>query len=177
MQPSHQRPEFFPPDYIPKAHEMAREWTTSRPPGPCELIHSLIYASQWNTHEEPALWNKTYTSVINGRLSRNDLLQALDLAALKFSAVVSAELHRNITANLYCADGLAIGDVAPCWTFHQEWSWRFACLPHFVAVLRSGGNVGLFLGVRELVEGRRAVAVGLVKTGVVGGVMEEWSRY
>ena len=50
-------------------------------------------------------------------------------------------------------------------------------MPHFVAVLRSGGNVGLFLGVRELVEGRRAVAVGLVKTGVVGEVTEEWSRY
>lgn len=160
-----------------KAHKMAREWTTPRPQSPRDLLHSLINASQRNTHQEPALWNNTYASVIIGHLSRNDLLRALDLAALKFSAVVSAELHRNITANLYCADGLAIGDVAPCWTFHQEWSWRFACLPHFVAVLRSGGNVGLFLGVRELVEGRRAVAVGLVKTGVVGGVTEEWSRY
>jgi hypothetical protein len=87
-------------------------------------------------------------------------MQALELAALKFSAVVGAELHKNITANLGLADGLAFGYVTPCWDFHQEWSWRFACLPHFVAVLRSGGNVGLFLGIRELVEGRRAISVG-----------------
>jgi hypothetical protein len=117
---------------------MTREPSTPNPQTPHFLLHSLINASQWNTHHETPLWNTTYASVINGRLSRHDLLQALELAALQFSSVVGAELHKNITANLYCADGLAIGEVAPCWDFHQEWSWRFAYLPHFVGVLRSG---------------------------------------
>lgn len=133
---------------------------------PFTLLNFLI-----ETHQESFQWSQIYASVLTGRLSRTDLLEALDQAAFKFSLAVSKELHRNLSANLSFADGLAVGEVAACWNFHQEWSWRFACLPHFVAVLRSGGNVGLFLGVRELVEGRRAVAVGLVKTS--GG----WNGY
>ena len=155
---------------------MAHEWTTTRPQGPRDLLHSLINASQWDTNQESTVWNTTYASVIDGRLSRKNLMQALELAALKFSAAVGAELHKNITANLGLADGLAFGYVTPCWDFHQEWSWRFACLRHFVAVLGSGGNVGLFLGIGELVEGRRAIGVGLVKRSGIGGT-EEWNRY
>jgi hypothetical protein len=142
---------------------------------PFTLLHFLIETPQWSTDQEATQWNTIYASVINGRMSRNDLLEALDQAAFKFSLAVSKELHRNLSANLSFADGLAVGDVAPCWSFHQEWSWRFACLPHFVAVLRSRGNVNLFLGIRKLVEERRAVVVGLVKTSVIGA-MEEWNR-
>jgi hypothetical protein len=151
---------------------------TTRPQTPLALLQSLVdvETSQWNTHQECTLWNRTYASVINGRLTRDDLLQALERAALKFSAVVSEELHTNLSANLYFADELVVGELAPCWGYHQEWSWRFACLPHFVAVLKSGGNVELFLGDRELVEGRRAVGAGLVKASGME-VAEEWNRY
>ena len=138
---------------------------------PSTLLNFLIETPQWSTPLDSFQWNTIYASVLTGRLSRTDLLEALNQAAFKFSLAVSKELHRNLSANLSFADGLAAGEVAACWNFHQEWSWRFACLPHFVAVLRSGGNVELFLGVRELVQGRRAVGVGLVKMS--GG----WNGY
>jgi len=54
-------------------------------------------------------------------------------------------------------------------------------LPHLIAVLRSeGGCVGLFLGIRELVEWTRAVGEGLVLMrgeGVVGGGLDGWNGY
>ena len=157
-------------------HTCPTTTTTPHPtPTPLALLNHLISTPQWSNPGETTLWAKTYFSVTTSRITRNDLLQALDHAALRFSLVVSSELHTNLTANLYCSDGLAVGEVAPCWNYHQEWSWRFACFPHFVAVLRSGGNVGLFLGVRELVEGRRAVGVGLVKCD--GSGVGEWDRY
>jgi hypothetical protein len=108
-------------------------------------------------------WDRVQLAVLNGNLPRSELLEALDWAVWRFSAILTSKLHDNFRANLKSADDLVPADLQSHMSFHQEWCWKLLQLPHLVATLKICENQHLFLGIRELVGDRRAVNMGLIR--------------
>ena len=114
------------------------------------------------TEHELSEWDRVQTAVLNGSLSRNELLEALDWAVWRFSAILTSKLHDNFMASIN-SSRLMAGDDQSRMSFHQEWCWKLSYLPHLAANLKTCENEHLFMGIRELVGDRRAVNMGLIR--------------
>lgn len=128
---------------------------------PRSLLFDLI--DERCTEHEDSEWCRTQAAVKDGRISRRELLEALDWAVWRFSAILTSKLHDNLMADLKIVDAIMTGDIQ-CWmSFHQEWTWKLLHLPHLVAMLKIHENEILFLGIKELVGDRRAANMGLIR--------------
>jgi hypothetical protein len=112
---------------------------------------------------EQAQWSRVEKAVKDGRISRNELLEALDWTVWRFSAVLTGKLHDNLMTNLQSVDKLITGPGQRWMGFHHEWTWMLLNLPDLVANLKTLDNKNLLLGIRELVGDRRAAKVGLIR--------------
>jgi len=137
---------------------LSQTWTMR---DPRTLLYDLI--DERITEHEHDDWNRVQSAVSNGSLPRSELLEALEWAVWRFSAILTSKLHDNCMANLKSADDLATAELKSQVSFHQEWCWKLLHLPHLVATLKTCKNELLFLGIKEIVGDRRAVNMGLIR--------------
>jgi hypothetical protein len=130
---------------------------------PRTLLFDLI--DERVTEHEHSEWDRVQTAVLNGSLSKNELLEALDWAVWRFSAILTSKLHDNFMASINTGRLMA-GDDRSRMSFHQEWCWKLSYLPHLAATLKTCENEHLFMGIRELVGDRRAVNMGLIRYSI-----------
>lgn len=130
---------------------------------PRTLLFDLI--DERVTEHEHSEWDRVQAAVLNGSLSRPELLEALDWATWRFSAVLTSKLHDNFMASINTGRLMA-GDDQSRMIFHQEWCWKLSYLPHLVATLKKCENEHLFMGIREMVGDRRAVNMDLVRYSI-----------
>ena len=128
---------------------------------PRTLLFDLI--DERVTEHEHSEWERVQAAVLDGSLARTELLEALDWAVWRFSAILTSKLHDNFMASLQITDELTTADFESRMSFHQEWCWKLLHLPHLAATLKACENEHLFMGIRELVGDRRAVNMGLIR--------------
>lgn len=128
---------------------------------PRTLLFDLI--DERVTEHEHFEWDRVQTAVLDGILTRNELLEALDWAVWRFSAILTSKLHDNFMASLKITDESTTGEFESRMSFHQEWCWKLLHLPHLAATLKTCENEHLFKGIRELVGDRRAANMGLIR--------------
>ena len=126
---------------------------------PRTLLFDLI--DERVTEHEHAGWDCVQAAVLDGSLTRTELLEALDWAVWRFSAILTSKLHDNFMASLKITGDMMAGDFQSRMTFHQEWCWKLLHLPDLVAKLKTCENEHLFIGIRELVGDRREMNLGL----------------
>lgn len=128
---------------------------------PRTLLFDLI-DEQAMEHEHSG-WNHIQAAVLDGSLTRIELLEALEWVVWRFSALLTSKLHDNFMASLKITGDMMAGDLQSRMSFHQEWCWKLLHLPDLVATLKTCENEHLFMGIRELVGDRREVNLGLVR--------------
>lgn len=128
---------------------------------PRSLLFDLI--DERCTEHEDTEWCRIQTAVKDGGISRRELLEALDWAVWRFSAILTSKLHDNLMTNLKNVDEIMTGDIQGWMSFHQEWTWKLLHLPYLVATLKIQENEILFWGIKELVGDRRAANMGLIR--------------
>lgn len=128
---------------------------------PRTLLYDLI--DERVTEHEHFAWDRVHASVQEGRLPRTELIEALDWAVWRYSAILTSKLHDNFMALIKSSNESSPEDFQSWTSFHQEWCWKLLQLPHLVATLKACENEHLFMGIRELVGDRRAVNMGLVR--------------
>jgi hypothetical protein len=128
---------------------------------PRTLLFDLI--DERVTEHEHAGWDCVQAAVLDGSLSRTELLEALDWAVWRFSAILTSKLHDNFMASIKIAGEWMTENFQSRMSFHQEWCWKLLHLPDLVATLKTCEDEHLFMGIRELVGDRRAVNMGLVR--------------
>jgi hypothetical protein len=138
------------------------------------LLFDLI-DDKYLEHEQ-AQWSRVDQAVKDGRISRKELLEALDWTVWRFSTVLTGKLHDNLMTNLQNVDKLITGPGERWMSFHHEWTWMLLNLPDLVANSKTLDNENLLMGIRELVGDRRAAKVGLIRcTGDLSKKREERS--
>jgi hypothetical protein len=108
-------------------------------------------------------WSRVDRAVKDGRITRDELLEALNWTVWRFSAVLTSKLHDNLMTNLQSVDKLITGPGQRWMGFHHEWAWMLLNFPDLVANLKTLDNENLLLGIRELVGDRRAAKVDLIR--------------
>ena len=108
-------------------------------------------------------WDRIQTAVLDGTLTRTELLEALDWAVWRFSAILTGKLHDNFMASIKIMDESTTENFESRMSFHQEWCWKLLHLPHLAATLKMCDNEHVFMSIKELVGDRRAVTMGLVR--------------
>ena len=104
-------------------------------------------------------WDRIQMAVLNGTLTRTELLEALDWAVWRFSAMLTSKLHDNFMASIKIMDESTTENFESRMSFHQEWCWKLLHLPHLAATLKTCDNEHIFMGIKELVGDRRAVTM------------------
>jgi hypothetical protein len=138
------------------------------------LLFDLI-DDRYLEHEQTQ-WSRVDEALKDGRIPRNELLEAPDWTVWRFSAVLTGKLHDNLMTNLQSVDKLITGPGQRWMSFHHEWTWILLKLPDLMANLKTLKNENLLLGIRELVGDRRAAKVGLIRcTGDLSKKREERS--
>ena len=137
---------------------LSRTWTVR---DPRTLLYDLI--DERCAEHEHAEWDGVESAVLDRSLPRTELLEALDWAVWRFSAILTSKLHDNFMANIKVAEGSMTEYYQIGISFHQEWCWKLLHLPQLVETLKTCENEHLFLGIRELVGDRRAVNLGLIR--------------
>lgn len=135
---------------------------TSRVPNPQALLYSLTDNDSAATHEDHRWERQIKPAVLDGSLTRDDLLSALNWTARQFSAAVTHGLHQNFMSHMQHLNGSKAGDPERWASFHQEWAARYGYVQLYITLARVSNNVSLYLGIKELVTGRRAVNAELV---------------
>lgn len=128
---------------------------------PRTLLFDLI--DERLTAHEHFEWDCVQAAVLDGSLNRTELLEALDWAVWRFSAVLTSKLHDNFMASIKNTGELTTEGFQSRMGFHQEWCWKFLHLPDLMAMLKTCENEHLFVGIKELVADRRAMKMGLVR--------------
>lgn len=128
---------------------------------PRTLLFDLI--DEHVTEHEHSEWDRVQTAILDGSLTRTELLEALDWAVWRFSAILTSKLHDNFMASIKTTDDPMTGEFESRVSFHQEWCWKLLHLPHLAATLKTFENEHLFMGIRDLVGDRRAVNMGLIR--------------
>ena len=139
---------------------------------PRTLLFDLI--DERVTEHEHSEWDRVQAAVLNGNLPRTELLEALDWAVWRFSAILTSKLHDNFMASIKNTGEVTSEDFNSRMSFHKEWCWKLSYLPHLAATLKTCENEHLFMGIREMVGDRRAVNMGLIRFAVAqSGVRTE----
>lgn len=73
------------------------------------LLYSLIDSDSATAHEHPQWDEQIQPAILDGTLSRDYLLGALNWTARQFSAAVTNELHQNFVSYLGHLDRSAAG--------------------------------------------------------------------
>ena len=128
---------------------------------PRTLLYDLI--DERVTEHEHFEWDRVHASIQEGRLPMIELLEAIDWAVWRYSAIITSKLHDNFMALIKSSNESSLEDFQSRTSFHQEWCWKLLQLPHLVATLKACENEHLFLGIRDLVGDRRAVNMGLIR--------------
>ena len=128
---------------------------------PRTLLFDLI--DERIAEHEHSEWDRVHAAVLGRSLSRTELLEALDWAVWRFSAVLTSKLHDNFMASIQITGELTTEGFQSRMSFHQEWCWKLLNLPDLVKTLKTRGDEYLFMGIKEMVGDRRAVNVGLVR--------------
>lgn len=137
---------------------MSLTWTMR---DPRTVLYDLI--DERCTQHEHSEWARAHAAVLDGSLPRNELLEALDWAVWRFSAILTSKLHDNFMANVKSVENLTTGNLQRWASFHHEWTWKLFHLPSLVATLKAHTNENLLLGIKEIVGDRRAVNMGLIR--------------
>lgn len=136
---------------------------TSRVLRPRELLYSLTDNDSATTYEDPRWEQQIKPAVLDGSLTRGDVLGALNWTSRQFSAAVTHVLHQNFMSHMQHLNGAKTGDPERWASFHQEWAARYGYLQLYITLARMSKDMSLYLGVKELVTNRRAVNAGMVK--------------
>jgi len=131
---------------------------------PRTLLFDLI--DERITSHEHCEWDRVQAAVLDGSLTKAELLEALDWATWRFCAILTSKLHDNFMASIKNTGDQTTGESESRMSFHQEWCWKLSYLPHLVATLKTCEDEVLFMGVRELVGDRRAVNMGLIRYSI-----------
>jgi hypothetical protein len=97
---------------------------------PRTLLFDLI--DERVTEHEHSEWDRVQAAVLDGSLSRTELLEALDWAVWRFSTILTSKLHDNFMASIRNTGELTTGESESRIRFHQEWCWKLSYLPHLV---------------------------------------------
>lgn len=140
---------------------------------PRTLLFDLI--DERVTEHEFSEWDRVQAAVLNGSLPRAELLEALDWAVWRFSAILTSKLHDNFMASIKSTGESMSEDLQSRMSFHQEWCWKLSYLPHLAATLKTCENEHLFMGIKEMVGDRRAVNMGLIRYAMLSTVAQTGS--
>ncbi|KAM0711356.1 hypothetical protein Q7P35_002096 [Cladosporium inversicolor] len=151
--------------------EMLSRTRSSRDPR--TLLFDLI--DERVTEHEFSEWDRVQAAVLNGSLPRAELLEALDWAVWRFSAILTSKLHDNFMASIKSTGESMSEDLQSRMSFHQEWCWKLSYLPHLAATLKTCENEHLFMGIKEMVGDRRAVNMGLIRYAMLSTVAQTGS--